>query len=448
MGENQMASNASRRHFLKASTATMAAGALALGAAKNVHAAGSDTIRIGLIGAGSRGTGAVAHALNTNSGSNPVKLIAIGDVFEDKTKASFKELEESHSQLMDVPEDQLFWGFDAYQKVLATDCDLVVLATPPGFRPIHFEAAVNAGKHIFMEKPVATDAAGVRQVLAANKVAKEKNLAVAVGLQRRHEQRYREMIQRLQDGLIGEIHSTRVYWNGNTPWVKPRRRLEKDFGHTISEMEYQLRNWYHFVWLCGDHIVEQHIHNLDVSNWLLGDYPAVANGLGGRQDRHGHDRGEIFDHHFVEFTYPNGAKMYSQCRHIPGCWRSVSEHAHGAKGTADIAGAVAYDPAGDEVWSFGRGGAEGHQQEHIHLFADLRAGKMPNEGDYGALSTMTSIMGRMATYCGQELTWEECLHSEVRVGVEDFASFDDVPPTTPQADGTYAIPMPGLTRVI
>ena len=448
MSDKPLVSNTSRRTFLKTYTATVAAGALTLGTGRNVHAAGSDTIRIGLIGAGSRGTGAVGQALNTNSGSNPLKLVAIGDVFEDKAKASFAGLQELHSQLMDVPGDRLFWGFDAYQKVLATDCDLVILATPPGFRPIHFEAAVNAGKHIFMEKPVATDAAGVRQVLAANEVAKEKSLAVAVGLQRRHEQRYREMIHQLQDGVIGEIHLTRVYWNGNTPWVRSRHQLDEKYGRSISEMEYQLRNWYHFVWLCGDHIVEQHIHNLDVSNWLFGEFPATANGLGGRQNRDGHDRGEIFDHHFVEFTYPNGAKMYSQCRHISGCWPSVSEHAHGSKGIADIGGAVVHNLAGERIWNFGRGGAGGHQQEHFDLFADLRAGKIPNEGDYGALSTMTSIMGRMATYSGQQVTWEECLHTDVGVGVQDFASFDDVPPTTPKADGTYAIPMPGLARVI
>ena len=221
----------------------------------------------------------------------------------------------------------------------------MILATPPGFRPIHFEAAVKAGKHVFMEKPVATDAPGVRKVLAAAEESKKKNLAVGVGLQRRHQAQYLETIKRLQDGAIGDIVATRVYWNGSTPWVHTREELEAKYGHKLSEMEYQMRNWYYFTWICGDHIVEQHIHNMDVSNWLKDAFPVKANGMGGCQVRKGKDYGETFDHHAVEFEYADGSRMFSQCRHIPGCWNSVSEYAIGTKGTADISGAK-IEPSG------------------------------------------------------------------------------------------------------
>ncbi|HUS38553.1 MAG: Gfo/Idh/MocA family oxidoreductase [Pirellulales bacterium] len=440
MSENEN-DNKTRRQFLKASSTAVAAGALVMGAARNAHAAGSDVLRIGLIGAGGRGTGAAIQALNTITGDNPLQLIAVGDVFEDNAQSAARNLRSKHPDHVDLPEERVFSGFDAYRKVLATECDVVILATPPGFRPIHFKAAVDAGKHVFMEKPVATDAAGVRNVVLASAVARQKNLAVAVGLQRRHEDRYRETIRRLQDGAIGDINLARVYWNGNTPWVRPRKPEQ-------SEMEYQMRNWYFFNWLCGDHIVEQHIHNLDVINWLKDGFPVKANGMGGRLLRTGKDHGEIFDHHFIEYTYADGSKMFSQCRHMPGCWNSVSEHVQGSKGNANIGGASIQGLDGAKIWQYGRGGAGGHQREHFDLFADLRAGKIPNEGVYGAYSTMTSIMGRMCTYSGKELSWDEALNSSVELGVRDFQSFDDKPPILPDEHGHYPIAQPGLTKVV
>lgn len=432
---------ASRRNFIKKSSLLVAGGAVAgqLAMSRSAHAFGSDEIKIGLIGCGGRGTGAAAQAMNTEGAT---KLVAMADAFPDKVTAKLRGLKASHPEKVDVPSDRQFSGFDAYKHVLETDCDLVILATPPGFRPLHVEAAINAGKNVFMEKPVAVDPAGVRRVLAATKKAKEKNLAIAVGLQRRHEKAYRETIKRLQDGAIGEINLTRAYWNGGGVWERPRQDGQ-------SEMAYQMRNWYYFNWLCGDHITEQHIHNLDVINWLKDAYPVKAQGQGGRQVRTGIDNGEIYDHHMVEYTYADGSVMLSQCRHIKNTWSSVSEHAHGSKGTCDISKAKILDADGNQIYSYGRGGRDGHQQEHHDLFADIRKGIIPNEGEYGALSSMTSILGRMATYSGQEIDWEEALASDLVISpVDKFTSMDDEPPTTPDEEGRYRIPMPGLTQVL
>ena len=440
---NSTPKTASRRDFLRNSSLLVAGGAIAansLSIAQAAHSFGSDTIKIGLVGCGGRGTGAAIQAMNTSGGE--VKLVAMGDVFADRMQASYRTAKGQHGEKVDVPKDKQFVGFDAYKSVIDSDVDLVILATTPGFRPLHFEYAVSKGKHVFMEKPVATDPAGVRKVLEATKLAKEKSLAVGVGLQRRHEPRYKETIQRLQDGMIGDIVLARVYWNGQTPWVRPRQDGQ-------TEMEYQMRNWYYFNWLCGDHIVEQHIHNLDVINWLKNAYPKTANGMGGCQVRKGKDYGETFDHHMVEFTYGDGTVMSSQCRHIPGCWNSVAEHVHGTKGYADVSGTKIYDPKGNVLYNYGRGGGDGHQQEHHDLFADLRAGRIPNEGEAGALSTMTAIFGRMATYSGQVLDWDKCLNSQIVTSpVDKFTSMQDEPPTKPNADGLYNVPMPGQTKVV
>ncbi|MCO6458344.1 MAG: Gfo/Idh/MocA family oxidoreductase [Pirellulaceae bacterium] len=448
--DRQAATTDSRRNFIKTSSMLLAGGAAlgTLGIARSAHAFGSDTIRIGLVGCGGRGTGAAVQALNSVAKlqNGDVKLVAMADAFGDRLQASIRGVEGQHKNLMDVPKDRQFVGLDGYKGVMESDIDLVILATPPGFRPLHFEAAVKAGKHVFMEKPVAVDAPGVRRVLAANEEAKSKNLAVAVGLQRHHEKAYIETITRLQDGAIGEILLTRVYWNNPGVWV--RKREEKQ-----TELEYQMRNWYYFNWLCGDHICEQHIHNLDVINWLKNGYPVRANGMGGRQvrgnplaDVDAADRGQIFDHHFVEFTYADGSKMYSQCRHIPGAWQSVSEHAHGTAGTCDISGAKIYDTKGELVWQHGRGGRDGHQEEHYDLFAALRRGERPNEGDFGALSTMTSIFGRMATYSGQDISWDEALASETSLAnVDDMRSLADKPPVAPDEQGNYPIAVPGVS---
>jgi myo-inositol 2-dehydrogenase / D-chiro-inositol 1-dehydrogenase len=430
----------SRRTFLKTSSLLVAGGAVAgqLGVARSAHAFGSDTIKIALIGCGGRGTGAAAQAMNTEGS---VKLIAMGDVFADRVQAAFRGLKSQHGEKVDVPKERMFDGFDNYQKVLETDCDLVILATPPGFRPLHIEAAVKAGKHIFAEKPVACDAPGVRRVLAAVEEAKKKDLAIAIGLQRRHERAYMETIAELQNGAIGDINFTRAYWNGAGVWVRPRQAKQ-------TELEYQMRNWYYFNWLSGDHIVEQHIHNLDVINWLKDGYPVKGQGVGGREVRKGIDHGQIFDHHMIEFTYADGSKMLSQCRHIPNCWDSVSEHAHGSKGNANIGAGRLFDLSGKLIWQ-SKGGRDGHQVEHHDLFAELRKGNRPNEGEWGAKSTMTAIFGRMCTYTGQEITWDEAIGSNVLLcDVDKLADMDSPAPILPDANGAYPLPVPGILTKI
>ncbi len=439
--------SASRRDFLKGSTAAIVGGALAgtLSIGRSAHAAGDDEIKIALIGCGGRGSGAAKQALSTKG---KVKLIAMADVFRDRLDGSYKELmaQGEVKDRIDVPEERKFVGFDAYQKALAAGPDLVILATPPGFRPIHFEAAVKANKHVFMEKPVATDAPGVRRVLAAAEESIKKNLAVGVGLQRRHEAKYLETIKRLQDGAIGDIVSTRAYWNGSTPWVHKREDLENKYGKKLSEMEYQLRNWYYFTWICGDHIVEQHIHNMDVINWLKGGYPVRANGMGGCQVRKGKDYGETFDHHAVEFEYADGTRMFSQCRHIPGCWNSVSEHAQGTKGTATISDAT-IKANGSEAWRYRGPKPDPYQVEHDDLFASIRSGSPINEAEAGAKSSMTAILGRMCTYTGKVISWDEAINSQISLLPEDF-SFAATPKSLPDTNGLYQLPVPGLTKVV
>ncbi len=429
---------ASRRAFLKTSTATMVGGALAgsLSIARSAHAGGDDQIKIALIGCGGRGTGAANQALST---SGNVKLVAMADAFEDRLSGSLNNLLNEKKDRVDVPKDRQFVGFDAYKQALATDADLVILATPPGFRPIHFDAAIKAGKHVFMEKPVAVDAPGVRQVLAAAEEAKKKKLAVGVGLQRHHENNYRETIQRLQDGGIGDIVYARVYWNGAGVWVNPRQAQQ-------TEMEYQMRNWYYFNWLCGDHICEQHIHNLDVINWLKGKPPVRANGMGGREVRKGKDFGQIFDHHYVEFEYDDGSRMISQCRHIPNCWDSVSEHVHGTKGYCDIGGAYMNVPGSGE-WRFSGKRNNGYQTEHDDLFASIRSGNPINEAEYGANSTMTSVLGRMATYGGKIVEWKDAINSQINLAPQEY-SFQATPPVVPDGSGNYPVAVPGVTRVV
>jgi myo-inositol 2-dehydrogenase/D-chiro-inositol 1-dehydrogenase len=427
----------SRREFLKTSS-ILTAGAVAantLNIARSAHAAGDDEIKIALIGCGGRGTGAAEQALSTQG---KVKLVAMADAFRDRIDQAFTHLSTVKKDLVDVPEERKFVGFDAYQKAIDSGVDLVILTTPPGFRPIQFDAAVKAGKHVFMEKPVATDPAGVRKILASAEEAKQKKLGVGVGLQRHYSKLYQETIKRLQDGEIGDIVAARAYWNTQTPWVKPRQPGQ-------TEMDFQMRNWYYFVWTCGDHIVEQHIHNLDVINWAKGGkYPVKAAGLGGCQVRKGPEYGETFDHHCVEFTYDDGSKLFSQCRHIPGCTNNVSEHAQGTKGTADIGSGLI---KGASEWRFRGDNPNPYQVEHDELFASIRSGNPINDAENGAKSSMTAILGRMATYSGQELTWDQALNSTITYMPEKFA-WDAPMPSMPDEHGLYKVPMPGITKVV
>ena len=373
-----------------------------------------------------------------NAAKANVKLVAMADAFRDRLDMSLRGIESQCKGQVDVPEERKFVGLDSYEKALASGVDMVLLCGPPGFRPSQFDAAVKAGKHVFMEKPVATDGPGVRRVLAANVQAKQKGLAVAVGHHLRHEDKHRELVKRIHDGAIGDLKYLRVYFNTGSLWKRPRQPDQTDFQH-------QVRNWYYFTWLSGDHIVEQHVHDLDVGNWIAKGHPVEANGLGGRQVRKGKDVGEIFDHHAVEYTYADGVKMFSFCRQIDGCWGSFSEHAHGTKGHANMEGhgttTLAVDGQEPVRW---RRAADGHQIEMDDLFAAMLAGKPYNEGD-AAEGTMTAILGRMATYSGKVVTWDEAMQSSLDLAPKQFA-WDAEPTVKPDADGIYPCAMPGLTK--
>ncbi|MCH2114192.1 MAG: Gfo/Idh/MocA family oxidoreductase [Pirellulales bacterium] len=448
---------ASRRDFVKASSAIVAGGAAmvsGLSIARSAHIVGDDRLKIALVGCGGRGRGAVVEALRTEG---KVTLWALADAFESSVRNILPRIERDladgydekkmgpRGERIDVPAERQFSGLDAYQKAIDSGVDVVLLTTPPGFRPIHFAAAVAAGKHVFMEKPVAVDAPGVRKVLAAGAEAKSKGLAVGVGLQRRHDPSYIETIDRLQNGAIGDILLTRVYWNGEGVWVRNRAKFIETHGHEPTEMEYQVNNWYYFNWLCGDHIAEQHIHNLDVSNWLKNAHPVEAGGMGGRQVRTGKDYGQIFDHHFIEFTYADGCTMMSQCRHMRGTTYRGGELATGSAGTADIDGALIHSPQGK--WNYQGDRGRPTQREHDDLFAAIRRGEPYNESEYGATSTMTAILGRMATYSGKVIRWDEAFNSNIDLspGVYDFAAD---PPVMPDADGNYPVPVPGKSVVV
>jgi myo-inositol 2-dehydrogenase / D-chiro-inositol 1-dehydrogenase len=436
----------SRRDFIRASSILMAGGAVSggLGLARAVHAQGTDVIRIGLVGCGSRGSAAAGEALNAAGG--PVELVALADVFPDKLQQAYRRIKGEHPDKTRVDPERRFVGLHAYRDLLATDVDLVILATPPGFRPLHFAAAVEAGKHVFLERPVAVDVPGVRRVLSAGAAARDKRLAVAVGLQRRHDAAYQETVQQLHNGIIGDLITLRVYWNGTG--VRPRARRR---GQT--ELEYQLRNWYFFHWLSGDHIVEQHVDNLDVGNWLVQDHPQSTNAQGGREVRkrcgeHGLDFGQIYDHFFCEYRYGGGTRMFSQCRHMRNCWNNVSEHVDAAAGYADISGGKIYDRAGTMIWQAGSRRA-GHQQEFDDLLTALRAGRIPQEAEYGAASTMTAILGRMAAYGGRPVAWDEAMASELTLANTDaLTSLEQPAPVEPDDEGNYSVPVPGVTSVV
>ena len=421
-----------RRTFLSATSAA------AVSAATHAFAAPSDgEIRIALIGCGGRGTGACNQALSAGS---TIKLVALVDPLEGKAQAALDILKTKHEGQIDVPRDQIFTDFEDYKKAFAL-ADVVLITTPPGPRPFLFEQAIKAGKHVFMEKPVAVDAAGVRRVLAAAAEAKKKNLNVCVGFQRRYSPSYIDMIDRIHAGEIGDLVFGRVYWNGTSRPGFPREPGE-------SEMHYQIRNWYFFTWMSGDHILEQHCHNLDVANWVMkGVMPIKATGQGGRQVRRARENGTIFDHHTVEFEYESGMRILSQCCQIGGkCARDVSEHFHGTKGAADLANGGKFmingQPPGGKRQ---RGSKEDpYQLEHDAFFENVRTGKVRIDAEYAAHSTMMGVMGRMATYTGQVITWDQAFNSQ-EILVPDDLTWATEPPVKPDEDGWYPVAIPGTT---
>jgi len=437
-----MKKNPSRREFVKTS-ALLTGGLLAPSfLIPGAYAAPQNHLKLALIGCGGRGTGAVFQAFDTG---HPIKLVAMADAFEDRLEGSYKPIIEKYGKdKVDVPQERRFVGFDAYKKAIA-EADVVILASPPGFRPSHFEEAVRQGKQIFMEKPVATDAAGIRKVLAAAEVAKAKKLNVVVGLQRHYQNNYREVMKRIQDGALGDIVGGQVYWNDGGVWVKQRTPGQ-------TEMEYQMRNWYYFNWLCGDHIVEQHVHNIDVANWAKNGYPVKAEGTGGRAVRTGKEHGEIFDHHVLTFTYADGTVIHSECRHFPGAANRVDETFQGTQGKAYLSAGnhgILTDWKGNVLYDHDRKNQPNpYQQEHDELWAALVKGEYKfADAENAAKSTMTAIMGRYATYSGKVMTWEESLNGKVDL-FPDTLAWDAAPKLLPNADGFYPHAIPGKTKVI
>ena len=434
--ESKSSASTDRRSFLKSSTAVAAGAALSTSIAKTAHAAGSDEIKFVVIGLGGRGSGATANIFESKGN---VKLVGVADAFASNAESALKSLSSrpKYKDKVDVPAERIFTGLDGYKAAIDLDCDLVVIATPPAFKPQQFEYAVNKGRQIFMEKPVATDAAGVKRVLASVEESKKKNLMVGIGLQRRHEPQYMETIGRIHDGAIGDVVAQRVYWNGGGIWYRNRKP-------DANEMQFQVNNWYHFNWLCGDQICEQHIHNLDVGCWVKGEYPVECNGMGGREQRMGGDptKSQIFDHTACEYTFSDGTKMFSQGRHLAGSWTHVGEAVHGTKGTADPSGKI----NGPNAWEFAGKRLNGHQQEQHDLIEALMRGEIYNEGEYGAKSTFTAILGREACYSGKIVKWDELMEKGRELAPEiDSLSFEtDVPESArPDAEGKYPIPVPG-----
>jgi myo-inositol 2-dehydrogenase / D-chiro-inositol 1-dehydrogenase len=427
----------SRRQFVKGSAAAATIGALELGS--TAFAAGSDEIKIALVGCGGRGTGAAFDALGNHTHSN-IRLIAMADAFAEPIERAHQDLQNQFHDKVDVPPSRRFVGLDAYEKAIAAGPDIVLLCTPPGFRPAQFAAAVKAGKHVFLEKPVVVDAPGYRAVKSANEEAKKTGLYVAVGHHLRHAKSHAEAVRQIHDGPIGDLLFTRAYFHTQGIWNRPRQP-------GMTEMQYQVNNWYHFVWLSGDHIVEQHVHGIDACNWIARGAPVQATGVGGRQVRAEPGIGEVFDHHCVQYTYPDGSYSFSECRQQPG-WSNFSHHAHGTKGFVSFDGgdAVVIQLKGSQPKRL-KPGRDGHQTEWDDLLAAVVANRPYNELDWAADSTMTAILGRMATYSGKLVTWDEAVKSDLTYAPDRIA-WDATPRSKAKADGVYQCAMPGITKAV
>jgi predicted dehydrogenase len=436
--DTSLASAATRRDFL-AGAAVAAAGATLASLAPAVHAGGSDTLRIGLIGCGNRGTGAAEQALTADKNT---KLVALGDMFPDRLQASLNQLKGNKAvgPRVEVKPDCCFTGFNAFKQVIPL-VDVVLLTTPPHFRPMHLKAAVEAGKHVFAEKPCAVDAPGVRAVLTACEEAQKKNLAVVAGLCWRYHHGMRETMKRVHEGTIGDLTALQCTYNTGALWARERQP-------GWSDMEWQLRNWLYFTWLSGDFNVEQHVHSLDKMAWAIrNDYPVSAVGSGGRQVRKELLYGHIFDHHSVVYEYANGVKLFAACRQQKGCASDVSDHIMGTKGTCHIdasaaEGKIVSVPGKEILWRSrtGRRKADNmYQNEHDELFASIRAGKPINNGEWMAKSTLMAIMGRMATYTGQVITWDMALNSK-----------EDLTPAVYELGSLPVAPVarPGVTKFV
>jgi predicted dehydrogenase len=382
-----------RRHFLKT------AAVLGAGLATGVHAAGPDEVRVGLIGCGGRGTGAAANCLDAGPG---VKIVALGDAFKDRVESCQKMLAQKDEARATVPPERCFVGLDAYKQVITSGVDLVLLAAPGVFRPVHLQAALTAGKHVFAEKPVAVDAAGIRRVLAASALAKQKALSVVVGTHRRYQAGYQETIKRIHDGALGTITSAECWWNSGGIWSRAHQQ-----GWT--DVEWQLRNWVNIGWLSGDVIVEVLLHNLDVITWALRGHPLSVSGEGGRLQTTGPEFGNRFDHFAVQYQFPGGVTVKGECRWLANRPVKVAEEIRGTKGTSETM-ANKYVITGEQPWRFAKDNNP-YLQEHVELLRSIRQCKPINDLPAAAESTLTAIMGRMAAYTGDTITWEQASNS-------------------------------------
>ncbi|HUS85681.1 MAG TPA: Gfo/Idh/MocA family oxidoreductase [Bacteroidales bacterium] len=373
-------------------------------------------LRAGVIGCGGRGTGAAMDFLA--AGPN-LRVTALGDVFDDRVQSCKKELAENRNNV--VPDENCFAGFDAFRKVIDSEVDLIILATPPLFRPDHFAAAINARRHVFMEKPVAVDPVGARSIMATSKKADSMGLCVVTGTQRRHQRDYANTYARVTAGAIGEIVGANVYWNGGKLW-------HRDPNARWTEMEYMIRDWVNWCWLSGDHIVEQHVHNIDVINWFTGKHPVEAVGFGSRQRR---VTGDQFDNFSVDFILDNGLHIHSMCRQINGCENNVSERIQGTKGYSNCKNRIV-DLNGAEIWTYrypldeegnetGSVRVSPYVQEHIDLATSIRNGIHFNEAENTAISTLVAIMGRISAYTGKKVTWDEMMNSDLKLGPKVYS---------------------------
>lgn len=427
-----MATNWNRRDVIRAGAALGVGSLISPALAASAVRRADETIRVGVIGCGGRGTGAAANAIDAHPG---VKIVALADLFPDRLNESriYLQSREDASQRVETPDERCFTGFDAYQKLVAIpDIQYVILATPPGFRPAHFKAAVGAGKHVFMEKPVAVDPVGIRTVIEAAQRAEAQKLSVVAGTQRRHEASYLSLMERVKNGELGEIVAAQCYWNQGGLWVHERKT-------EYTDMEWQCRNWLYFSWLSGDHICEQHVHNIDAINWAKGGPPVKATGMGGRQVRTHAKYGNIFDHFAIEFEYADGSSCTSYCRQIDGCASRVEEVLRGTKGRSISRPGFAVIE-GTGAWRFDAENRNPYEQEHVDLVASITGtGPYLNEARQVAESTLTAIMGRMSAYTGKEVTWEQAMGSQLDLTPTTLA-FGDLP--------VGEIPVPGSTPLI
>lgn len=434
----------SRRSFLKASGGALLSAAMSPALSAALYAGEDNTIRIGLVGCGGRGTGAAANALASSFG--PVRLVAMGDVFEDRLKASLKRLCDRFGDRVDVPPERQFIGFNAYRKVI--DClgstDVVILATPPAFRPLHFEYAVQKGVNVFMEKSFAVDAPGVRRVLKAGELASQKNLKVVGGLNQRYAFANQDTVKAIHDGMIGDVIICWAYRMHGPVGFRARQPGE-------SELVYQLRHWHGFTWLNGSFFVDWLIHNIDVCCWVKGAWPVSAQGQGGRQVRKEPD--QLFDHFAVEFRFPDGTRMFVQGRHMVNCWNYFGVIVHGSKGCAYLGEGTPkfgiyqgwQDDENKLLWRPQRFN-DSYQTEIDVLLNAIRQDLPQNDTERCAYANLVALMGRMAAESGQEVTWEQAFNSNLVLANVDNLDYNSEPPVKPDEAGRYPVAMPGFTK--